>query len=122
MRGILKTLLLLPALTACGEQDIPIAKRIVGGDADRGRAIIAASGCTACHVVPGIRVPPSHVGPSLAGFARRGYIGGVLPNGPDNLLRWLRDPPAVAPATAMPDAGLDDRQLRDVAAYLVKLR
>ena len=39
-------------------------------------------------------------------FSRRTMIAGELPNSPDNLVRWLRNPKAVEPGTAMPDLGL----------------
>jgi cytochrome c1 len=62
------------------------------------------------------------VGPPLTGFARRSFIAGRLPNTPENLVAWVRDPPAIDPATAMPALGLDERAARDVAAYLYELR
>lgn len=61
------------------------------------------------------------VGPPLGGIASRSYIGGVLPNEPRNMLRWLQDPPAVDSMTAMPNVGLNAAQARDVAAYLYTL-
>jgi cytochrome c2 len=106
-------------LMACGEDAPP---RVAGGDAAEGRRILAAQGCTACHVVPGFRLPQGHAGPSLHGFGRRGYVAGVLPNTPDNLLRFLRDPAAIAPRTAMPAPPLDEAELRHLAAFLVTLR
>jgi cytochrome c2 len=115
-------LLLCVALAGCGEPDPPAAQRIVGGDAVRGKRIAIASGCTACHVVPGAPSPQGRVGPSLAGFGRRGYIAGALPNTPDNLVRWLRDPPALLPETAMPEIGLGVEEARHIAAFLVTLR
>jgi len=62
------------------------------------------------------------VGPPLFWFSRRTYIAGELPNTPENLVRWVRTPRLVEPATAMPTVGLDDQQARDVAAYLYTLR
>ena len=50
------------------------------------------------------------------------YIGGVLPNRPMMLTAWLRDPPAIDPATAMPALGLSEAEARDMAAYLYRLR
>lgn len=49
-------------------------------------------------------------------------IAGELPNTPDNLVRWIKDPKLVEPGTAMPDLGLSDEQARDVAAYLYTLQ
>jgi cytochrome c1 len=62
------------------------------------------------------------VGPPLTSWSRRTFIAGQIPNTPDNLVRWLRNPRAIEPGTAMPGLGLDDRQARDVAAYLYTLR
>ena len=55
-------------------------------------------------------------------FSRRTMIAGELPNSPDNLVRWIKDPELVEPGTAMPDLGLTDSEARDVAAYLYTLR
>ena len=61
------------------------------------------------------------MGPPLGGLAQRVYIAGVLANTPENLVRWIRDPRAVDSLTAMPTLGLDEREARDVAAYLYAL-
>jgi cytochrome c2 len=95
--------------------------QVTGGDAARGKTAIQRYGCVACHTVPGIANPGSNVGPPLADLALRGYIGGVLPNTPEDLVRWLMDPPAIDPRTAMPDVGLSEAEARDVAAYLYTL-
>ena len=46
------------------------------------------------------------------------YIAGKFPNPPDILVRLIRDAPAPAPETAMPDVGVNEQQARDMAAYL----
>lgn len=89
-----------------------------GGDVQRGAQLIRSIGCGRCHSIPGIRGADGAVGPPLTSFARRTYIAGQLPNSPDNLVRWLVDPPAVEPGTAMPALGLSAQQARDIAAYL----
>ncbi len=93
----------------------------VAGDAERGRLLLARLQCGACHVIPGVRASRGHVGPPLEGFARRAYLAGKWPNEPAYLLRWLRDPPAMAPLTAMPAVVGDDAAARDIAAYLYTL-
>jgi hypothetical protein len=50
------------------------------------------------------------------------YIGGVLPNTPENMLRWLQNPPAMDPLTAMPNMGVTEADARDMAGYLYTLR
>jgi cytochrome c1 len=92
------------------------------GDPSRGAVIINQAQCGACHEIPGI--PDAHglVGPPLMDFGRRTMVAGMLPNTPDALVRWLRDPQSVTPGNGMPDTHLTDRQARDVAAYLYSLR
>jgi cytochrome c2 len=92
--------------------------RLSGGDPHRGAAAIRTYGCGTCHVVPGVRGATGTVGPPLAGIAQRAYIGGVLTNTPENLVRWLQDPPSVDPKTAMPNVGVTYQDAVDIAGYL----
>jgi cytochrome c1 len=117
-RGLL---LALALLVAC-EDEAPAPFPVIGGDAERGQALIASYGCAGCHAIPGITPSVGTVGPPLAGFARRAYIAGRLLNRPTMLSAWLRDPPAIDPATAMPNLGLSEAEALDVAAYLYTLR
>ena len=112
---------LLAAVGACGDE-VPAHHRVIGGEPEAGRALIAGYGCTACHLIPGVATPTGTVGPSLGGFGGRAYIAGQLPNRPALLTAWLRDPPAIAPGTAMPALGLTEPEARHVAAYLYTLR
>ena len=49
-------------------------------------------------------------------------IAGMLRNEPRHLVTWLRHPQQVVPGNAMPEMGLDERDARDIAAYLYTLR
>ncbi len=113
----------LLATLAChgGTAEAAAAPPATGGDAARGKLVIQRVGCEACHVIPGVAGPKTNVGPSLAGIAGRVFVGGVLPNTPDDMVRWIQDPPAVDSLTAMPALGLTEQQARDVAAYLYTL-
>jgi L-cysteine S-thiosulfotransferase len=121
---MLRAGVLLPVavIVAACDGEPSASQRVIGGDPRSGAALIAAYGCTACHQVPGIALATGTVGPSLAGFARRAYIAGRLPNRPMMLTAWLRDPPAIDPETAMPALGLTEPEALDVAAYLYTLR
>lgn len=114
------SLFAVTVLSACAEKPQP-PRTLAGADPARGLALIEAKGCAACHAVPDIAWPRGEVGGSLSGFANRGLIAGRLPNQPDTLVAWVRDPPALAPDTAMPATGLSQSQARDVAAYLYTL-
>lgn len=107
-------------LSACGEEKP--TTQIAGADAGRGKTLIQRYGCVACHSIPGIAGHGSNVGPPLEKMGRRGYVGGVLPNTPDDMVRWLRNPPAVDPRTAMPNLGISEAEAKDIAAYLYTLR
>jgi hypothetical protein len=52
------------------------------------------------------------------GDGTRGFIAGVLPNTPENMVRWLRHPQAVNQKSAMPDLGVTERDALGIAAYL----
>jgi len=109
------------AIAACG-RDAPKGSIVPGGDAERGRVAVTRYGCGSCHSIPGIRDARGLVGPPLAGMAGRVYIAGVIPNDPANLVRWVMNPPSVDPLTAMPYLGVSERDARDIAEYLYRLR
>lgn len=110
-------------VTGCRGGRYASSEEIVpGGSPQAGARLIASYHCGACHMIPGIRGADGLVGPPLMLFARRTYVGGEVPNTPANLIRWIRNPPAIEPATAMPALGLSEQQARDVAAYLYTLR
>jgi mono/diheme cytochrome c family protein len=92
------------------------------GDPERGRTALHQYACVACHIIPGATGPKARVGPPLAGIASRKILGGVLPNTPENMVRWLRVPQSIDPPTAMPDLGVTERDARDIAAYLATLK
>jgi cytochrome c len=96
--------------------------QVPGGVPARGAQYIERFGCGSCHVVPGVRGADGTVGPPLTDFSERGYIAGELPNNGDNLIRWIMDPKAVEPGTAMPDLDVTEAEARDIAAYLFTLR
>jgi len=91
------------------------------GDAARGRVALSQYACQGCHEIPGITGSTVHVGPPLAGTARRQLIAGQIGNTPEQMVRWLRNPQSVDPMTAMPNLGVTERDARDMAAYLATL-
>lgn len=94
----------------------------VDGNPQHGRELIGQYGCGACHVIPGVHAARGLVGPPLYFWSRRTIIAGELPNTPQNLERWLENPPAVEPGTAMPNLGVTSPDARDIAAYLDTLQ
>jgi cytochrome c1 len=90
--------------------------------AQRGHGALQAHGCHSCHIIPGVVGSARHVGPPLAGFARRTLIAGRLANTPDNLVAWIVDPQSIDPASAMPAMRVSEADARDMAAYLLQLR
>jgi len=103
----------------CDAAHAPAATQ--SGDARRGQAALRRYACHACHTVPGVTSSSPHVGPPLAGIARRTMIGGRLANTPGNMVRWLTAPHEVDPETAMPAMGVTPQDARDIAAFLATL-
>jgi cytochrome c2 len=95
---------------------------LTAGDPDFGRELTQRYGCAGCHTIPGVPRAQGKVGPTLEGFAARVYIGGVVTNTPDNLIRWIEDPHSIDPKSAMPVTGISRTEARHVAAYLYTLQ
>jgi cytochrome c2 len=85
------------------------------GDPQRGHVLMNAYGCMACHA-------ERHAGPELTHMARRGYIAGRFPNIQIWMIAWIEHPQRLKRGTAMPDLGVNERDARDMAAYLATLR
>jgi len=95
-----------------------------GSPAAQGQALIATLPCVGCHTIPGIPGATGAVGPNLGGVASRTKIaGGAVNNtGPDDLKKWILNPPAEKPGTLMPNLGLTDDQATLIVAYLETLK
>jgi cytochrome c len=106
-------------LTGCGAGP---ASFTIGGDPEGGRLLLWQYGCGACHHIPGVVSANGNVGPPLVNMAHQVYLAGVLPNTPENLIRWIRAPQAIDPLTAMPDLQVPEAQALDMAAYLYRLK
>lgn len=105
---------------------------------ERGRRVFfEESYCVLCHAINGTSAA-GNIGPNLTNFGdRRTIAAGMLENTTENLIEWIREPVAVKPGVQMPGAetsvpretgggewqptGLDEEQLRAVAAYLQSL-
>jgi cytochrome c len=118
------TLIILFISAACNSMSETerAARSMTGGDPHRGRAAISRYGCSACHTIPGVAGATALVGPPLDRIASRSYIAGVMPNTPDNMIRWIENPPGVDRMTAMPNLGVTDSDARDIASYLYTLK
>jgi cytochrome c len=95
-----------------------------GSPAAEGAQIIATKPCVGCHTIPGIPGATGQVGPNLGGVASRPKIaGGAVNNsGPDDLMKWILNPPALKPGTLMPNVGLTDDEATKIVAYLETLK
>jgi cytochrome c len=114
----LGALVLVLGLIGCDAGEMPRIEPQTGGNPQQGRELMVTYGCGACHTVPGVRRADGLVGPRLADLRERTYIAGVVPNTPANLVRWIEQPQAFSPRTAMPDVGASEVEARDIAAYL----
>jgi cytochrome c1 len=55
-------------------------------------------------------------------FAYRQFIAGALPNSANTLVYWIQFPQEVGPGTAMPNLGVTEQDVLNIAAYLATLR
>ena len=111
---------MITLLVACaGEVNgVPEPRESSAAIIANGRRLIASYGCGLCHTIPGIPGADSMAGPPLNCFYERTYVAGRLANTWDNLMKWIEDPQAIDPNTAMPNLGVSKEEAQDIAAYL----
>ena len=115
-------LLGLVALFSCNRRDERDAEALTGGRVARAPDLIGHYGCGSCHSIPGVPGATGTVGPPMDHMASRTYIAGRLPNEPDAMIAWLRNPQHFEPKTSMPEMGVQESDARDIAAYLYTLK
>jgi len=87
----------------------------------RGAQVFLAE-CAGCHEIRGTKAR-GEVGPDLTHLATRETLAALtIPNRPNDLADWLRDPQHVKPGSQMPALGLSDAEIRALVAYLESLK
>jgi cytochrome c len=99
-------------------QRVEIGRALTQGDPAQAPVIMRRYGCTGCHTIPGIAGADGKVGGSLADISKRVYVGGVINNSAENLVRWIVSPQSFSANSAMPATGISEDEARDVVAYL----
>ena len=93
---------------------------------ETGKQLFVAKGCVACHKVADVPGAVGEVGPALDGVGdtskRPQIAGGVLTNSPENMKRWLANPPAIKPGTQMANLSLAPREIDSLVAFLQTLK
>ena len=102
------------ALAACGDAPKPATI----GDAQRGQLLLHQYPCADCHVIPDVPNARGKAGPPLDGVARRAYLAGALPNTPEHMAQWIRNPQKFKPRTDMPNLHVPEQHANDMVAYL----
>ena len=108
------------------------------GDPTAGQLGFMIGGCIGCHAINGLPGAVSTIGPDLTHIASRHTIAaGLFPNDGPHLARWIKNARLMKPGILMntigrgqydpllkitQEAGLDDKQIADVVAYLQKLK
>ena len=116
---------LAAALSGVGQHGVAASTAVAPaprGDPERGRKLLAQYQCGSCHTIPGVSSAGGRQAPSLQSFGLRSYIAGRVVNRPELLERWISQPQALVPGTAMPSMGVSADHARHMAAYLLELR
>jgi cytochrome c oxidase subunit 2 len=88
----------------------------------QGHAVFMSRRCSGCHAINGTDAY-GLVGPDLSHIASRSTIGaGTLPNTPDHMDGWVKNPQASKPGNQMPPNPLSDEESRALLAYLELLK
>ena len=113
----MRHLIVLALLAGCDAR-LPEREPLTGGDPAQGKALILHFGCGSCHSIRGVPNATGTVGPPLQDLKKRVFLGGVVSNNPEQIVKWIVNPRSYAPQTAMPAVGVTEAQARDIAAYL----
>lgn len=102
--------------------------------AAQGERLFMEGECVNCHAVQGT-VAGATLAPDLTHFASRTtFAGALFENNPENVARWLQDPPAMKPMPVsfppdprgqnigMPDYNLSEGEIAALVAYLGTLK
>src|SRR5262252_6454690 len=98
----------------------------------QGVQVILQRGCGSCHTIPNIPGASGTIGPNLGPHedvppvSQRPmiatYPSGTVPNNSvDDLAKWIQNPAALKPGTAMPTLGLSQDEATAAAAYLYSI-
>jgi cytochrome c oxidase subunit 2 len=91
-------------------------------NAIEGRKAFFANSCVNCHTIKGTSAQ-GKFGPDLTHFmSRETLAAGVIPNTPDNLRLWVRDPQKIKVGCLMPNMQLTDQEVNHITAYLQTLK
>jgi len=91
------------------------------GAAAEGKAVYVRSACVGCHTIRGVSA--GVIGPDLTHFGSRALFGaGLWPNTVDNVVAWVKDPPALKPGAKMPNLHLSEADAKALAVYLTSLK
>ena len=98
-------------------QDYTPFMRFRGGHAPKGKKLIESLGCISCHQVEGISVSKK------VGSQKAPYLTGTGSKvDPDWLVSWLKRPSHYQSDTIMPSFRLSDKEVQDIATYLLSLK
>lgn len=105
------------------------AKPDSGPAADGYQLFVGKGGCLACHTALGVELNSfARVGPNLTHLkSRQTFAGATFDNTPENLKRWVTDPPAMKPmrpeqGTGMPNRHLSKDEVDKIVAFLETLQ
>ena len=110
--------------------EMPVAEQIPPPPPPPSGEDVAKGVCTRCHTFTAGQNSPNPLAPNLADYATKGPFADELKrlraSDPDWLVRWVTDPAAVKPGTAMPPYGasaggeLDEASVKLVVKFLLE--
>jgi cytochrome c oxidase subunit 2 len=88
----------------------------------KGREAFLGQSCVNCHRVRGTPANGTYAPDLTHLMGRRTLASGMVPNGPEELRRWVDDPQKTKPGCLMPAFGLNDADRDLIVGYLQTLQ
>jgi cytochrome c oxidase subunit 2 len=87
-----------------------------------GKAVFLGQSCVNCHRVRDTPAQGNYAPDLTHLMSRQTLASGMVPNTPENLREWVKNPQEVKPGCLMPAFGLSKHELDLVVGYLLSLR
>ena len=131
----------IPASIAFDDSQLALGNAAAGRDLMTNMANLGKAPCLTCHIIRGemaMLTDDQAKGPNLTHVgSRHTFAGGLFPTNAANMARWIKNAPVMKPGATMNTfgvgeysplmkakvtAGLSDKEIADIVAYLTTLK
>src|SRR5262249_52278061 len=103
-------------------EDRSLEYRKLSPKAREGKKVFMRQSCVNCHAIRGTKAQGSYAPDLTHLMSRQTLASGMIPNTPENLDEWVKDPQQIKKGCLMPAFGLSKKDRELMVSYLLSLR